>query len=1114
MSPAPKDTRTSLDSMRRLAPGSQLAGRYRIGKLLGVGGMGLVYEAHDDELDLRVAVKIIRPELAADAVLIDRFRRELVLGRQVSHPNVVRIHDIGQDGDLYFLTMDYVDGMSLDAWLQEHGRLDETTAVAFVRQIAEALVVAHRAGVIHRDLKPSNILVDSTGQLHISDFGMARSLSSSGGTKAGVVMGTPDYLSPEQAKGESVDGRSDLYSLGIILFEMLSGELPFPGGSVVETVAQRISGRPRELTDLGVVVSPGLRKVVRRCLEPKAARRPASAEALLAELDGSARSPAPIFGRRFLMAAGGVLILLATGAALWFELRGRGEAAPATVRTQSIAVLPLRDETGVATLAWMSSGIAEMLVDALAQSPTLRVVDAGRVARTLRDLNLGPGPWSEETLRRIGDLLDAELLVVGSARARGPLLRVDAQLVRVGKPGGRTSTPIAGEAATPGALVQTLGRDLRRSLDVPAPATAAPVSESPEALAAYDRGTELLARGDAVLAEPELEKAVAADPAFGAAWYKLAEARDAAGKTERALEAADRAVAALSGHESRLAYLAQARQASLRGDPEVAQQVLSRLVDRFPGDLDSAVALADAYGQSGQLSQAQRMLERVAAEAPNHPRALYLLGKYSILAGESRKAVDDYLVRAMVVQNNLRSRQGRADVLNAFGVAYRDLGDLERAQEQYRQAAELRLEIGDKRGYGATLRNLAQIQTARGNHDEAARTLASAMEIFTSLGDRAGLADAVNDLGMMDESRGSYGQALKRYREALQIRRELGDRRAEAESLNNVGYANQLLGDFDNASVYWHQALELYKATGNREGEILVTQSLGQLQLAQGRWDDAVKSYLKALEQSREAEMLPASAASLGYLGRLAQYQGRYAAALSSYDEGLKVLDGLKDVRGLVEFTLARAETWIELGLLDQARGDLSRAEGWLGAASNHEQQAEWLRLGAKIQARRGDLAGSRATLARARKEATASESAAELLRIDVEAGVQLLDERRFGDALRALQSAQQRAERLGDAMLRLRAAEALTRASLKAKDPARAERLLAQGLRLAGTCGSYAGAPRLYRLQAQVARARGDERAMQASLDHSAEELKRIQEGLAPEQASALERTIEEDRL
>jgi tetratricopeptide (TPR) repeat protein/TolB-like protein len=537
-------------------------------------------------------------------------------------------------------------------------------------------------------------------------------------------MGTPDYLSPEQARGESVDARSDIYSLGIILFEMLSGDLPFPGGSFAETVAQRIAGRPRDLADLGVEVSPGLRRVVKRCLEPSPSRRFQSADELLAALERPPASWTSYVPRRAVVVSGLVLALLAAASGLWW--RNRPGAGPPRVEgpSASIAVLPFRDETNDPTLAWLSTGIPEMLVDALAQSPTIRVVDAGRVSRTLRDLNLGEGPWTAETLKRIGDLLDVDRLVVGSARAHGGLLRVDGQLVALSGAGHRDAA-IAGEAGTPGALVTAIGSEVRQHLSVPAPETAAPVSESPDALAAYHRGNELLSRGDAVMAEPVLEQAVAADPSYAAAWYRLAEARETAGHREKAQEAADRAVAALGGSDSRLASLAKARQASLRGEPEQAQQLLSRVVERFPEDLDTAVALADAYGQAGQLSQAGQVLERVVATAPHHPRAWYLLGKYSILAGESRKAVDEYLVRAMVVQNNLRSPQGRADVLNAFGVAYRELGEMERAQEQYRQAAELRKEIGDRRGYATTLRNLAQIQTARGDHDGASKTLAS-----------------------------------------------------------------------------------------------------------------------------------------------------------------------------------------------------------------------------------------------------------------------------------------------------------------------------------------------------------------------------------------------------
>ena len=1101
----PDPTRPFEDPTRRLAPGSLLAGRYRIGDLRGVGGMGIVYRAHDQELDIDVAVKIIRPELALDASLIDRFRRELILGRQVSHPNVVRIHDIGQDGDLYFLTMDFIDGRSLRDWMQEHHPADEASVVALLRPLAEALAAAHRAGVIHRDLKPANILLDSAERPHISDFGLARSLATPGPTQTGVVMGTPDYLSPEQARGEAVDARSDLYALGIIAFELLAGQLPFPGGSFAETVAQRIAGRPRSLAEAGAHVSPKLTAIVRRCLEPSPAKRFDSADDLLRALD--AHEPR---GRRWWPAAAAATIGIV---ALAFTARALVPRRPKVhASVASVAVLPLRDETGSPSLAWMATGVPEMLTEALAQSPDLRVVDAGHAARTLEDLKLDTGSWTDETLKRVGDLLDAEVLLVGSARARGEVLRVDAQLVRVGGAGGNTAR-IEEEAQTPGALVAAIGRDIRSRLDVSAPDVAVPLSESPEALAAFHRGSELLARGDAVLAEPELERAVAADPAFGGAWTKLAEACASNGKRERALEAIDRAVKALGGGEGRLASLALARKAGLEGDPERAGQLLSKLAENFPDDLETAVALADAYAQSGRLNDAQHVMQRVVAKSPNHPRGWFLLGKYAILGGDSRKAVDEYLARALVVQNNLRSDEGRADVENAFGVAYRELGDLEHAQERYREAADLRRRIGDRRGYATTLRNIAQVETARGQFDGAGKTLAAAVGIFEEIGDSAGRADAINEIGVMEEARGDYRKALDRYREALQIRHALGDRRAEAESLNNVGYANQLLGDLENASVYWHQAIDLYRQTGNREGEILVTQSLGQLEIAQGRWDEATKSYLDALQKSRENEMAPLTAASLGYLGRLAQYQGRYAAALSSYDDGLKILDGLKDAHGLVEFTLDRAETWIELGSPDDAKADLARVEAWLAAASNHEQSAEWLRLTARLEAGRGDAAAARATLVRARREAEASESAAVTLRIDVDQGLQLLAEGRGPEALRALQADFDRAERIGDAALRLHAGEALARASLHARDLERADRLLAQTLRLAGSCGTYAGAVRLYRLQALASRARGDARAERVSLDQASGELKRLQQGLDPHRASGLERTLAAER-
>ena len=232
---------------RRLPPGTLVGERYRIKAIVGVGGMGVVYRAHDEELDLDIALKVLRPDLGTDPDWIDRFRRELVLARQVTHRNVVRIHDIGESDGLRYLTMRYVEGRSLQAVMDQDAPLPVERAVHIVRQIAEALQDAHDARIVHRDLKPANILLEADETAYVADFGVARSLDRDHLTRAGAVVGTPAYLSPEQVCGEPVDGRSDIYALGILFYEMLSGQLPFHGESSAEILAQRITGHVRDI---------------------------------------------------------------------------------------------------------------------------------------------------------------------------------------------------------------------------------------------------------------------------------------------------------------------------------------------------------------------------------------------------------------------------------------------------------------------------------------------------------------------------------------------------------------------------------------------------------------------------------------------------------------------------------------------------------------------------------------------------------------------------------------------------------------------------------------------------------------------------------------------------
>ncbi|HSB62398.1 MAG TPA: serine/threonine-protein kinase, partial [Vicinamibacteria bacterium] len=270
---------------RRLAPGTLVANRYRIRCQLGAGGMGVVYRAEDEELGVDIALKVLRPELADDLEWTERFRRELLLAREVTHKNVVRIHDIGEGDGLRFLTMRLVEGQSLLEVLDKDGPLPVDRALRLFRQVAEALRQAHDAGIVHRDLKPGNVLLDADDTAYVTDFGIARSLEGDGLTRSGIVVGTLGYLSPEQAAGLPADGRSDIYALGILLFETLTGRRPFPAASRALEPVEAAAGRAPDVADADVRVPAYVRRVIRRCLERSPERRYQGVGDLIADLD-------------------------------------------------------------------------------------------------------------------------------------------------------------------------------------------------------------------------------------------------------------------------------------------------------------------------------------------------------------------------------------------------------------------------------------------------------------------------------------------------------------------------------------------------------------------------------------------------------------------------------------------------------------------------------------------------------------------------------------------------------------------------------------------------------------------------------------------------------------
>jgi len=271
--------------VQKLKRGEIFAGRHEIIENLGQGGMGRVYRVVDLHLDEEVTLKILKPEIAANQKTIERFKTEMKLARKVSHKNVCKMFDLGNDDGLFYLTMEYVPGQNLKGLIRQTGQLAVRTAVSLAKQVCEGLSEAHHAGIVHRDLKPSNIMIDREGIVRIMDFGIARSIETQGITETGVIVGTPEYMSPEQTEDAEIDLRSDIYALGIILYEMVTGRLPFEGETPIKIAVKQKTEKPRNVRTINPRIPENLDWIIMKCLEKAKDKRFQTAEELYVELD-------------------------------------------------------------------------------------------------------------------------------------------------------------------------------------------------------------------------------------------------------------------------------------------------------------------------------------------------------------------------------------------------------------------------------------------------------------------------------------------------------------------------------------------------------------------------------------------------------------------------------------------------------------------------------------------------------------------------------------------------------------------------------------------------------------------------------------------------------------
>jgi serine/threonine protein kinase len=277
-------TKTLETPREELTTGSTFAGRYQIIEELGHGGMGRIYRAVDKKLNEEVALKLIKSEIASEKRTLERFHNELKLARKIGHPNVGRMYELLEEEGIHFITMEYVPGEDLKSSIKRFGQLPINKSISIAKQICEGLAEAHKIGVIHRDLKPSNIMVDKEGNAKVVDFGIARSLKTKGITGEGVSVGTPEYMSPEQVEGKEADQRADIYSLGIILYEMVTGRVPFEGEIPFSIAAKQKNEQPEYPKKLNPQISDDLNRLILKCLEKDREKRYQRAGEVIAEL--------------------------------------------------------------------------------------------------------------------------------------------------------------------------------------------------------------------------------------------------------------------------------------------------------------------------------------------------------------------------------------------------------------------------------------------------------------------------------------------------------------------------------------------------------------------------------------------------------------------------------------------------------------------------------------------------------------------------------------------------------------------------------------------------------------------------------------------------------------
>ncbi len=1061
---------------------------FRVLSLIGSGGMGEVYEAEDTKLRRLVALKVLSPSRAGSSGRRERLLREARAAAAVSHANIAIIHEVDEVDGVTFIAMERLHGKTLREVLAG-GPLPVDEAIRVAHEIAQGLAHAHRMNIVHRDLKPENVILAGDGRVKILDFGIARVipqfdsdetsdsdaiLSTAGAlTREGAFLGTLSYASPEQVRGQEVDAKSDLFSLGTVLYELITGTNPFRRATPIETASAILRDDPVPPTRMQRDAPESIDRIVARCLEKDSSRRYPSAEELLRDLDAVQRGD-PVGAVRgawtrrrtvgALAAAAFVLIAAMAGVRQWTSRGGTGAETNVAERSpsdsissrRSVAVLGFKDLSGSPGASWLSTALSEMLTTELAVGEAMRTISGESVSQMKLDLGLAEEPsFGAETLYRIRKHLGADLVVLGSYVVLGDddrQIRLDLRLQDARDGETLASVVQTGTEKNLFDLVAIAGGKLRSSLGVtPAAAgedgaLASALPADAEATRLYAEGLEKLRRFEALPAQELLARSTQLDPGRAVTHAALASAWEHLGYEERQLESAARAfeLSRQLPRESQLAIESMYRQANREWDRAIAIQ--RTLWDLFPDNVDYAVRLAAMQTRAGKGRDALAMLEELRRRLPEtekDPRVDLAEANAASAVTDMRRAVAASR-RAVSAAATSGAKLFAAQAQLTLGSALGSLGEADSAMATLEEARDAFAAAGDRNGAARALASLANLIAERGDPDTAIQQFERALEVYRETGSKSRESGTLNDMANVYYHQGDLARAKALYEESLAVDIEAGNHAGIPHRLGNIANVLDNQGDLKGAMAMHQRALVAFEEIDHKAGAARTRNNIGLLYLQQGQVGDARKAFEEAIAVQREAGFRHNLASTLIGLGSTLLAQDDLPGARRAIEESLRIREELGE-------TDASAYARIELGRIALAEGKLEEAKNAGMAAAQYflEQKSdpariEALSLQAEAHLALGESNEARKAVDAAEVLAARAENQSTKLAAEVSAARVRGNTGEIEAASKKLLDAARQASELGIVFIALDARLAEGEISLRGRDPASARARLA----------------------------------------------------------------------